>query len=48
MEITQDDLFRIIGIQTVKVFALEDANSQLVKEKDELQKILKQSTEKEK
>jgi len=48
MEISQDYLFKIIGVQTVKVFALEDANAQLVKEKDELQKALKQSTEKEK
>ena len=48
MEISQDYLFKIIGVQTVKTFALEDANAQLVKEKDELQKILKQSTETEK
>ena len=48
MEISQDYLFKVIGIQTVKTFALEDANAQLVKEKDELQKALKKSTEKEK
>jgi len=48
MEISQDYLFKVIGIQTVKTFALEDANAQLVKEKEKLQEILKQSTEKEK
>jgi hypothetical protein len=38
MEITQDYLFKVIGIQTTRTFALEEANTQLIAEKDELQK----------
>jgi hypothetical protein len=45
MEITQDYLFKIIGIQTTKTFVLEEANERLVQEKEELQKTIKTQTE---